>query len=231
MVEAPRMSMRELYSRFGAATRPPPAAPLAAPPTCATAQITVQQSGRHKASGAKSGFVDLDTKVEALVDVEAGTKPAGGSPVPPPSVKAAPPPLSRKMKASSSRMLAVCPTIQHKTAACRWFTVTKYRPAKHCHPLLPPPQIGMWVAVIVLVVCGTTAIALAASQGAKKGGSSSTDSVSTTQQADAAVPPPADVPAAAEDAQQDSPPADASADAAAVPPAESEGDTAVSNIT
>ena len=103
MVEAPRMSMRELYSRFGAATRPPPAAPLAAPPTGATAQITVQQSGHSCAMSV--GFVDLDTKVEAQqvgveVDIEAGAKPAGGSPLPSPSVKAAPPPLSRKMKAS-----------------------------------------------------------------------------------------------------------------------------------
>lgn len=118
MVEAqPRMSLRDLYARFGAPAGAAQGAPLpaAAPaptptPTGVTAQITVQQPG------AKSvGWADLDAKAEALVDVEAGPKLAGRRSTPQPSGKPAAPPLSRKMKASppclssASAALAVRP--------------------------------------------------------------------------------------------------------------------------
>lgn len=76
-------------------------------------------------------------------------------------------------------------------------------------------QIAMWVAVFVLIVCGSTAIGLAASQGAKKGGSSASGSTSVTQQADAAVQ--TGVPAATEDAPPETPPEAATVDPAPAP--------------
>ena len=114
VVEAPVMTLRELYSRFGGAPAPAPApapaaaapapapvpaAPAPAPATVPTAQITVQQPGR--ASAKSVGWADVGAKGEAQADVEAGASPppTGGS-----SGKAAlggqpaAQPLSKKMK-------------------------------------------------------------------------------------------------------------------------------------